>query len=514
MRRSFLLSAALVKQDRNTRVHKAHGIAKGNHRMNKREDYFSQYCHKNRRKKKIIRVVKRITVTALAVCMACSTGFLLHKLPLDHVFAAPEKEIAGEESTVILNGFQLSTLSLDDIFGEAEAGEPAPAQIEVKKNGVPVIFLDAGHGGADAGCVSGDVQEKTINLAIAKKVQTKLEEMGYSVIMARERDTYITKENRVKLANALQADIYVSIHQNDSEVATVKGMEVWYAGEDTMRDNKRLALLIGQQTAKSLGIEQRELRGDADFHVTGSTKMPSCLIETGFLSNKEERELLLTEEYQEQIAAGIVQGIVYYFHPKTMYLTFDDGPTEENTARVLDILKERGIKATFFLVGENVRKHPEMAKRIVAEGHTIGIHCDNHDYENVYRSVDSFIEDFETAYQTIYEVTGVEAKLFRFPGGSVNHYNKKINDAIIQEMTERGYIYFDWNASLDDAVGSREPEELVASGVQTTLGREKVVMLAHDVVYNTGICLEDLLDALPEYAMKPLSEEVEPIRFK
>ena len=111
-------------------------------------------------------------------------------------------------------------------------------------------------------------------------------------------------------------------------------------------------------------------------------------------------------------------------------------------------------------------------------------------------------------------MTGVEAKLFRFPGGSVNQYNKKISDAIIQEMTERGYIYFDWNARLDDAVGSREPEELVASAVQTTLGREKIVMLAHDVVYNTGICLEDLLDALPEYEMKPLSEEVEPIRFK
>ena len=455
-----------------------------------------------------------MAAAALAVCVACSTGFVLHKLPLTRVFAAPEKEIEGEESVVTLNGFTLSVLSLDDIFGEAAGGEQAPARIEVEKKGAPVVFVDAGHGGADGGCARDGIQEKTINLAIAKKVQTKLEEMGYNVIMAREGDTYITKENRVKLANALQADIYVSIHQNDSEVETVSGMEVWYMGEDTARDNRRLALLIGQQTAKSLGIEQRETRGDADFHVTGSTKMPSCLIETGFLSNKEERERLLTEEYQEQIAAGIVQGIVYYFHPKTMYLTFDDGPTQENTARVLDILKARRIKATFFLVGENVRKNPEMAKRIVAEGHTIGIHCDNHDYKEVYESVDSFIEDFETAYQTIYEVTGVEAKLFRFPGGSVNQYNKKISDAIIQEMTERGYIYFDWNASLDDAVGSREPEELVASAVQTTLGREKIVMLAHDVVYNTGICLEDLLDALPEYEMKPLSEEVEPIRFK
>lgn len=241
--------------------------------------------------------------------------------------------------------------------------------------------------------------------------------------------------------------------------------------------------------------------------------MPACLIETGFLTNEEERRKLITPQYQEQIAAGIAAGVDYYFHPKIMYLTFDDGPSEENTSRILDILKARGIHATFFLVGENVKKHPDIARRIVAEGHTVGIHCNDHDYDTVYQSVDSFIQDFEAAYQTIYEVTGVEAKLFRFPGGSINNYNKQVSEEIIEKMTERGYIYYDWNASLDDAVGTREPEELVAKAVETTLGREKVVMLAHDVVYNTGICLEDLLDSLPEYEIRPLDEEVEPIQF-
>lgn len=160
-----------------------------------------------------------------------------------------------------------------------------------------------------------------------------------------------------------------------------------------------------------------------------------------------------------------------------------------------------------------MKKHPDIARRIVAEGHTVGIHCNDHDYDTVYQSADSFIQDFEAAYQTIYEVTGVEAKLFRFPGGSINNYNKQVSEEIIEKMTERGYIYYDWNASLDDAVGTREPEELVAKAVETTLGREKVVMLAHDVVYNTGICLEDLLDSLPEYEIRPLDEEVEPIQF-
>lgn len=160
-----------------------------------------------------------------------------------------------------------------------------------------------------------------------------------------------------------------------------------------------------------------------------------------------------------------------------------------------------------------MRKHPEVVQRIVAEGHTIGIHCDNHDYKTVYASVESYLQDFEVAHQTVLDLTGIDVKLFRFPGGSINDFNTGVRDGIIKEMTDRGYIYFDWNASLEDAVKESEPEELIRNGVETTLGRKRVVMLAHDVIYNTGMCLEDLLDRLPEYEMLPLTDEVEPIQF-
>ncbi len=379
---------------------------------------------------------------------------------------------------------------------------------------IPTVFLDPGHGGTDEGCARNGILEKDLNLAIALLVRDRLEEQGYQVVMSRETDSYIAKEDRVKEANQSGADIYISIHQNvTDEGAGVSGMEVWYEEDDSGRDSKRLAQLINQQTIKSTGAVERELRGDGDFHVTGNTTMPACLIETGFLSNTAERQRLGLVEYQQQIADGIVQGVVYYFHPKTMYLTFDDGPSEENTQKVLDILRDRNIKATFFLVGENVRKHPDMARRIVAEGHTIGVHCDSHDYDALYESVDSYVADFEKARQTIYEVTGVETNIFRFPGGSINAYNQKTGQAIIQEMTDRGYIYYDWNASLEDAVKNPDPQKLIANGVGTTLGRKKVILLAHDVVGSTGLCLEELLDNLPEYEMKPLSEEVEPICF-
>ncbi len=160
-----------------------------------------------------------------------------------------------------------------------------------------------------------------------------------------------------------------------------------------------------------------------------------------------------------------------------------------------------------------MEKHPEVARRIAAEGHTIGIHCYSHDYGMLYESVDSYTADFEKARAVVQKITGVDAKLFRFPGGSINSFNKGVYEDIAREMTERGYIYYDWNASLEDAVAHADPQVLLENALSSTLGRKKVVMLAHDVVYQTTLCLEELLDRLPEYRMEPLTEEVEPVQF-
>ena len=483
--------------------------------------------------KRIVRG-RRIGRTAWVACMAAAIGGISFALAVQ-VLAASEGLRFRGPGTGIGNGAETGSpdgsgtagggTGMESGTGDADGSQPvgtvssnvavpdAAEQPDAAEPGHPLIAIDAGHGGEDEGRKAGGILEKDINLAVAELVRDKLEGMGYHVMMVRDGDSYLSKEDRAKAANEGGADLYVSIHQNSSEYKDAEGIEVWYDGTDETRDSKRLALLVGQQTVKAAQAQERETQGETDLHVLCNTRMPACLIETGFLTNEGEHGRLADGEYRERLAEGIVRGIDYYFHPKTMYLTFDDGPTEENTARVLDILKERNIKATFFLVGENVRNHPEVARRIVEEGHTIGIHCDNHDYGVVYESVDSYLRDFEAAYETVKEITGVEVKLFRFPGGSVNAYNAEVREDIIREMTERGFIYFDWNASLEDAVKKSTPEQLVANGVETTLGRKTVVMLAHDVVYNTGICLEELLDRLPEYRMEVLTEDVEPVQF-
>ena len=483
-------------------------------------EYVCGYETREQRKRHLSR---RIYTLGAAVCIVSLAATLSVKIAAAGGVRSLTEKLwnMGEEAAADLpaDGEGTAAVQAEELAASVAAAAAQAAALAGEESGqaaahIPTVYLDPGHGGSDEGCAREGVREKDLNLAIALLVRDQLEEQGYQVIMSRETDTYIAKETRVAQANRSGADIYISIHQNATEEgAGVNGMEVWYTEDSDRSDSKRLAQLIRQQTLRSTGAEERELRSDADFYVTGNTSMPACLIETGFLSNTAEREKLGLAEYQQQIADGIAQGVSYYFHPKTMYLTFDDGPSEENTRKVLDILRERNIKATFFLVGENVRNHPEVARQIVAEGHTIGIHCDNHDYDALYESVDSYVADFEKARQTVYEVTGVETNLFRFPGGSINAFNKKTGDAIIREMTNRGYIYYDWNASLEDAVKNPDPKQLIENGVSTTLGRKKVILLAHDVVGSTGLCLEELLDSLPEYEMKPLSEDVEPICF-
>lgn len=401
--------------------------------------------------------------------------------------------------------------------------DAAPEPIIALEPDEDVIMLDPGHGGEDNGCVRDGVQEKDVNLQIALSLRNKLEAMGYKVLLTREDDETLTLDERVEIANTSDADVYISIHQNAFEQSNVSGMETWYCGTAEeigmdrshvlAEDCKRLAQLVHQDMVLYTKGYDRGIREEDELKVIRETKMASCLVETGFLSNMEERLQLTDVVYQSKIVEGLASGIDLYFHPKTMYLTFDDGPSAENTNTVLDILKDKNVKATFFVVGENVRKNPEVAKRIVAEGHTIGIHCNSHDYDIIYESVDSYLADFEAAYEAVYEVTGVKVELFRFPGGSINAYNKEISEDIIKAMTERGFIYFDWNGSLEDATRKNSPETILQNAKDSTLGRKKVVMLAHDIVYNTTLCLEELIEQFPEYKMEPLTADVKPIQF-
>ncbi len=439
---------------------------------------------------------------------------VIYNLPWDVLFAGDNREELVNASVTedIIVSENAESSEIDEGITNFDDMTIANEEIMVQKE-TPVIILDPGHGGMDEGCCSDGTEEKDINLSLALSLKDKLEEYGFTVILTRETDVEVSLTDRAELARRMQGDLLISIHQNACEYKEVSGIEIWY-GENLGKESERLARLMQQYLVANTGAEDRGVVETDTLYVIRECGMPACLVETGFLSNQEERRLLTEEAYCEKLVQGMADAVWYYFNPKKMYLTFDDGPSRKNTEIILDILKERNIQATFFVVGENVKKYPELIKRMAEEGHTIGVHCYSHSYDKIYAGVQDYVDDFEQARELIYEITGEEVWCYRFPGGSINKYNKHLYNDIIEKMSEAGYVYYDWNGCFEDAVSNPKKEEIIKNAVESTLKRKKVIMLAHDTVEETAECLNEVLDLLPEYEFLPLTKDVEPIQFK
>ncbi len=168
----------------------------------------------------------------------------------------------------------------------------------------------------------------------------------------------------------------------------------------------------------------------------------------------------------------------------TVYLTFDDGPSNFVTPRVLDILRDNNVKATFFIVNYS-DQNKWLISRMIAEGHTIGIHGYSHDYASIYSSVDAFINNIETLRQRLINDFGYSTNLIRFPGGSSNlvsrHYTPGIMSRLCPLLESMGYTYFDWNVSSGDAAGGYVTAANIYNNVTGGLrhGRGNVVLM-HD----------------------------------
>jgi Predicted xylanase/chitin deacetylase len=201
---------------------------------------------------------------------------------------------------------------------------------------------------------------------------------------------------------------------------------------------------------------------------------------------------------------------------KTVYLTFDDGPSAR-TSEILDILKKEDIKATFFVIGKEGEKEKDILKRMAAEGHAIGIHTYSHVYTSIYTSVEAFLDDFNQTYQLISETTGTKPEIFRFPGGSINSYNARDYEEIIAEMTRRGFTYYDWNASNGDASSKASESSVYYDTVQSSKGKDRIILLMHDSIgkYYTVGALPGIIEYYKSrgYKFERITNDVAPITF-
>lgn len=166
---------------------------------------------------------------------------------------------------------------------------------------------------------------------------------------------------------------------------------------------------------------------------------------------------------------------------KKVYLTFDDGPSIY-TKDILDVLKRYNVKATFFVTGMNSEQYDDYYQKILDDGHSLGIHTYSHVYNDVYKSLDSFVEDFNKMRNLIYEKTGEEITLYRFPGGSGNNVvSPTVRKEIFAWLEEEGIQYYDWNVSSGDAEKQVPSAQKIAQNcIEGVKNCNTAIVLLHD----------------------------------
>lgn len=186
--------------------------------------------------------------------------------------------------------------------------------IIIKKDDELIVCIDAGHGGTDVGAINENRYEKDDTLKVAKLVEEYLEEQGIKTVMTRDNDTNVSLKQRCKIANKKEADLFVSIHRNSAEQGN--GIEIWTNSKKQKDDlnlaNAILKKLQDTEIQSDRGVKSGTAKGDnTDYYVLKNTKMPSCLIELGFITDDKDNKLFdeNIEDYAKSIASGIIEYI-------------------------------------------------------------------------------------------------------------------------------------------------------------------------------------------------------------
>lgn len=286
------------------------------------EEYLAQkraYV-KRRKKKKLKRffaVVRLILVLGLMLCLLAGLVILavkgVKKLVGDkNIFFESEyvKDVPSVELEEIINVFPTTPPETEDITASSTSDvkdEPVSHSI------YGTIIVDAGHGGYDPGAINAYGNESDINLSIAMMVTEKLTDKGYNVYLTRTDNTFVGLTERASNANSQDMPLaLVSIHQNICEDdESVCGIEALTYKRDGCAE---LAELLTFHTSEAVGVKNRGTQFKTNLVVTSKTTMPAVIIECGFMSNSEEAALLVTEDYQAKLSAGITNALIEFIN--------------------------------------------------------------------------------------------------------------------------------------------------------------------------------------------------------
>lgn len=309
---------------------------------------------------------------------------------------------------------------------------------------------------------------------------TAYQEPGYTAVDNFDGD--IT--SRVRRWEEYGKVIY-SVVDSSGNPAVVEREIPYYDGsppEIFLRGGKRYGIVCGSPYVEPGFLALDNVDGDLTEQVSVEGEviwwMPGVYPVVYTVRDSYDNETTLTREVKVS-AADWVQS--QWPQEKTIYLTFDDGPGPY-TMSLLDTLDRFGVKATFFVTNSG---YDEVMEQIVARGHSIGVHTVSHDYQNIYSSPEAYFDDLLGMRQIIFENTGVETCLMRFPGGSSNEVSRRCCQGIMttlsQAVRDAGFQYFDWNVDSQDAGGAKTAEEVYENVVGGVSKVRVAVVLQHDI---------------------------------
>ncbi len=199
---------------------------------------------------------------------------------------------------------------------------------------------------------------------------------------------------------------------------------------------------------------------------------------------------------------------------KVAYLTFDDGPSAQITPRILDVAAQYDVPVTFFVLGSQVTRYPELVQQSAQAGHAIGNHSYSHRYAQIYYSEKSLMQEISRANNVLAEVIGYEPTIFRAPGGSTLMSKRQA-----QRLREEGYRHYDWNVSPGDASGTyKSAQSLITSTLKQAKGKERIIVLFHDSPYkkSTADALPAIIEGLREmgFSFAAINSQTEPFQFR
>lgn len=248
-------------------------------------------------------------------------------------------------------------------------------------------------------------------------------------------------------------------------------------------------------------IEQTDLADNTNDAVTDAGSALYTVSDV-----EEIKQAGITEEEPSEEDAGI----------RKVYLTFDDGPSN-NTNRILDILAEYDVKATFFVVGKEEEEYQALYNRIVEDGHTLAMHSYSHKYREIYQSLESFSTDMSMLQEFLYDTTGVWCRYYRFPGGSSNTVSRVDMHELIDYLENQDMSYFDWNISSGDAGGAYiSSGDIIRNCTANIRFYDEAIILMHDASDKNSTVealpgLIETIQAMGDTKILPITDDTERI---